>query len=148
MSAAAKFFHHDLNIHLINGTCADIYLSFIRGQNNRRLHTHNIKKLVCSLCAYYCRALHALCRAHADGKTFLIDLCLTDCLGSRLVVLHTVTEQLPDSRHIRSVSSKERRRLKGADARLICKVVRIDHDSRIHSVRLRGFDPDTVCNIL
>ena len=127
MPASAQLFHHDLDIDLVDRSRADIDLAFIWGKNDRCLHSHNVKKLVCSLCAYYCRAFYALCRAHADGKVFLIDLCLTDCLGFRLVVLHTVTEQLPDSRHVRSVSSKERRRLKGADTRLICKIVRIDH---------------------
>ena len=148
MSAAAHPFHHDLDINFVNGSGTDVNLVIIAGKNKRCLDSCDIEQLIGRLCTYNGRAFQTFTWASCNGKIIPVDLSSTDSLRSRLIGINIVTEHLAYTCHIRPASSQKCRSLKGTYTCPCCKVVGIDHDTRINTVRLNTSKLQPVCKIL
>ena len=148
MAAAAQLLHHYLYIDLVNGTGAEINGIIVIGENHGSFYSLDLKEFISRLGSGNRRTVKPLCRAHADGKRIHIHLCRPHSLCLCLIILHIFPEQLAHSRNVRPASSQEGRCLKGTDAGLICKILGINHNTRIHGVCLCRPHLDAVCNIL
>ena len=148
MSAAAHPFHHDLYIHFINGSGTDVNLIIIAGKNKRCLDSCDIEQLIGRLCSYNGRTFQTFTRTSCNGKIISVDLRSTNCLRSRLIGINIIPEHLTYTCHICSASAQECCCLKGTHTRSCCKVVGIDHDTCINTVRLNAAELQSIRKIL